>query len=71
MSKEALKPAFVQDTEAHYKGVVEGVQKLFDEKRAQPAVPDAIIEAGESPDYRDGWNDCRQTMLEMLKGRSQ
>jgi hypothetical protein len=34
---------------------------------AQPAVPDAIIEAGESPDYRDGWNDCRQTMLEMMK----
>ncbi len=33
---------------------------------AQPAVPDAIIEAGESPDYRDGWNDCR---AEMLKGK--
>ena len=27
----------VQDTEAHYKSVIEGVQKLFDEKRAQPA----------------------------------
>ena len=27
----------VQDTDAHYKGVVEGVQKLFDDKRAQPA----------------------------------
>ena len=64
-------PAPVQDTDAHYKGVVEGVQKLFDDKRTQPAVPDAIIEAGESPDYRDGWNDCRQTMLEILKGRSQ
>jgi hypothetical protein len=63
-------PAPVQDTEDHYKGVVEGVQKLFDDKRAQPAVPDAIIEAGESPDYRDGWNDCRQTMLEILKARS-
>jgi hypothetical protein len=34
---------------------------------AQPAVPDAIIEAGESPDYRDGWNDCRAEMLEMRK----
>jgi hypothetical protein len=27
----------VQDNDAHYKGVVEGVQKLFDDKRAQPA----------------------------------
>jgi hypothetical protein len=25
----------VQDTEAHYKGVIEGVQKLFDKKRTQ------------------------------------
>jgi hypothetical protein len=28
-------PAPVQDTEAHYKGVVEGVQKLFSDKRTQ------------------------------------
>jgi hypothetical protein len=33
----AAQPAPVQDTEAHYKGVVEGVQKLFDDKRAQSA----------------------------------
>jgi hypothetical protein len=49
--KQAL-AAPVQDTEAHYKGVVEGVQKLFDDKRAQPthvqepvAWPCHIIEA--------------------------
>jgi hypothetical protein len=36
---------------------------------AQLAVPDAIIEAGESPDFRDGWNECRETMLQMLKAR--
>jgi hypothetical protein len=34
--KQAL-AAPVQDTEAHYKGIIEGVQKLFDAKRAQPA----------------------------------
>jgi hypothetical protein len=39
-------------------------------KAAQPAVPDAIVEAGESPDYRDGWSDCRQAMLEILKART-
>jgi hypothetical protein len=33
------------------------------------AVPDAIIEAGESPEFRDGWNECRETMLQMLKAR--
>ena len=36
LSKQlAAQPAPVQDTEAHYKGVIEGVQKLFDDKRAQ------------------------------------
>jgi hypothetical protein len=39
-------------------------------KAAQPAVPDAIIEAGESPEFRDGWNQCRETMLQMLKARN-
>jgi hypothetical protein len=34
------------------------------------AVPDAIIEAGESPEFRDGWNECRETMLQMLKARN-
>jgi hypothetical protein len=37
---------------------------------AQPAVPDAIIEAGESPEFRDGWNQCRETMLQMLKAKN-
>jgi len=31
---------------------------------AQPTVPDALTLADkESPDYTDGWNDCRQAML--------
>jgi hypothetical protein len=34
---------------------------------AQPAVPDAITDDSESPEYRTGWNDCRQAMLEMMK----
>jgi len=58
-----------QDTEAHYKGVVEGVQKLFNDKRAQPAAPDAIhhTDTSETLEYINGWNDCRQAMLEMMK----
>jgi hypothetical protein len=34
---------------------------------AQPAVPDAITDSGEDPKYRAGWNECRETMLEMMK----
>ena len=38
---------------------------LIDEGKtaAQPAVPDAITDNSESPEYRDGWNDCREFML--------
>ncbi len=36
----------------------------------QPAVPDAFgTREGEHPQYVQGWNDCRQTMLEILKAR--
>tara|TARA_R110000868_G_scaffold89545_3_gene249224 strand:+ start:218 stop:574 length:357 start_codon:yes stop_codon:yes gene_type:complete len=35
---------------------------------AQPNVPDALTIADkESADYHEGWNDCRQLMLEMRK----
>jgi hypothetical protein len=59
-------------TEQAFQSAVWWAEAKLKEKNiaAQPAVPDAIIEAGESPDYRDGWNDCRQTMLEILKART-
>jgi hypothetical protein len=34
---------------------------------AQPSVPDAITDRSESPEYIQGWNDCRALMLEMRK----
>jgi hypothetical protein len=37
---------------------------------AQPAVPDAITNIGEDPKYRAGWNECRETMMEMMKART-
>jgi hypothetical protein len=34
---------------------------------AQPAVPDAITDRSESPEYIQGWNDCRAEMLKGVK----
>jgi hypothetical protein len=34
---------------------------------AQPAIPDAITDNSESPEYRTGWNDYRAAMMEMMK----
>jgi hypothetical protein len=36
-------------------------------RAAQPAVPDAITDDSESPEYRTGWNDYRAAMMEMMK----
>jgi hypothetical protein len=43
------------------------VQKHTIPPAAQPAVPDAITDNSESPEYRTGWNDYRQAMMEMMK----
>ena len=42
---------------------------LYTTPPAQPAVPDAIhhTDLSESLEYIQGWNDCRQAMLEMMK----
>ena len=48
-----------------------GVRALVyvDTPPAQPAVPDSIhhTDLSESLEYIQGWNDCRQAMLEMMK----
>jgi len=46
---------------------VEHGMPLYTAPPAQPAVPDAINDNSESPEYRSGWNDCRALMLEMMK----
>jgi hypothetical protein len=43
---------------------------VYTQPAAQPAVPDAITDSGENPEYRAGWNECRETMLEMMKART-
>jgi hypothetical protein len=34
---------------------------------AQPVVPDAITDRSESPEYIQGWNDCRAEVLKGMK----
>jgi hypothetical protein len=31
------------------------------------SLPDEITDNSESPEYRAGWNECRQAMMEMMK----
>jgi hypothetical protein len=45
------------------------VQKHTIPPAAQPALPDAITDNSESPEYRAGWNECREVMAEMLRGK--
>jgi hypothetical protein len=57
-------------SEEYQQSLAEQLKQELVTGAAQPAVPDAIIEAGESPEFRDGWNECRETMLQMLKARN-
>jgi hypothetical protein len=37
--------------------------------KAQPApvLPDKITDNSESPEYKAGWNECRETMQQMMR----
>jgi hypothetical protein len=52
---------------AYLKGPHAEVRPLYTTPLAQPAVPDAITDRSESPEYIQGWNDCRAEMLKGMK----
>jgi hypothetical protein len=53
--------------EATQESLREHIAEIKRLKEAQPAVPDAITDDSESPEYRTGWNDCRAEMLKGMK----
>jgi hypothetical protein len=75
MKDEALKMALeaLEDSctprlsKKHYAAYDKAITAIKQALAAQPAVPDAITDNSESPEYRTGWNDCRQAMMEMMK----
>jgi hypothetical protein len=65
----AIKTLLSRDPCVHANTAIEMIDAILKEHpAAQPAVPDAFgTREGEHPQYIEGWNDCRQAMLEMMK----
>jgi hypothetical protein len=57
----------IQGTPTDLRSMFEDAASFTIPPAAQPAVPDAITDNSESPEYRTGWNDYRQAMMEMMK----
>ena len=53
--------------EATQESLREHIAEIKRLKEAKPAVPDAITDDSESPEYRSGWNECREVMAWMMK----
>jgi hypothetical protein len=61
-------------TDAQYEAFSPEVQSWYEPFKCSgcttppaAAIPDAITDDSESPEYRTGWNDYRQAMMEMMK----
>jgi hypothetical protein len=64
----AIKTLLSRDPCVHANTAIGMIDAILKEHpAAQPAVPDAITDDSESPEYRTGWNDYRAAMLEMMK----
>lgn len=70
MMQRVNKMPFGDDTRASFAVYFQSQMVNVDaiEKPAQrTALPDAITDDSESPEYRTGWNECREVMKGMMK----
>ncbi len=63
----AIKTLLGRDPCVHANTAIEMIDAILSAPAAQPAVPDAITDKSESPEYRAGWNDCRELTIQMRK----
>ena len=45
------------------------LEQVCAHERAKFVLPDAITDNSESPEFRAGWNECREVMAGMLRGK--
>ncbi len=43
------------------------LRQMFEMGRLSAPIPDAITDNSESPDFRAGWNHCRELTIQMRK----
>jgi hypothetical protein len=71
MNKELIKRAIeaLQSCSGapHWPALQQTITDLRIALVSPPSLPDEITDNSESPEYRSGWNDCREVMAGMMK----
>jgi hypothetical protein len=71
MNKELIKQAIeaLQSCSGapHWPALQQTITDLRIALVSPPSLPDEITDNSESPEYRAGWNECREVMAGMMK----
>lgn len=67
LSQSAHVPEYLHEDLCRTMEVFERVVLYGSTKPQRTALPDAITDDSESPQYRDGWNEFREVMKGMMK----
>jgi hypothetical protein len=67
LSQSVPVPDYIHEDLCQTMKVFERVVLCGSTRTQRTALPDAITDDSESPQYRDGWNECREVMKGMMK----